>query len=146
MAHDTDTGPDGTGPEFDGPETRDRIDGAASLGGARGLWASPFFRLLAINWLIGAFASVLVLAGLLWFDTANLRSLIFNSSDPVLPIVVLLFGLMITLCSAAMGAAVMALGTESARGDGGGGGHGARRRVPSLVEPALVPAPVCAKS
>ncbi|WP_349360936.1 hypothetical protein [Stappia sp.] len=146
MTHDIETGPDGGGADRNGSETRDRIDGAASQGGARALWASPFFRLLAINWLIGAFASVLVLAGLLWFDTANLRSLIFNSSDPVLPIVVLLFGLMITLCSAAMGAAVMALGTESARGDGGGGGHGARRRMPLLGEPALVPAPVRAKS
>ena len=28
---------------------------------ARGLLHSPFFRLLAINWLIGAFAAVLVL-------------------------------------------------------------------------------------
>ncbi|MBL6432221.1 MAG: hypothetical protein HPM95_18425 [Alphaproteobacteria bacterium] len=57
-------------------------------GGLRGLWASPFFRLLAINWLIGAFVSVMVLGGLMVFDTANLRSLILNSDNPVLPVVV----------------------------------------------------------
>ena len=117
------------------------MDAALPQRGVRGLWASPFFRLLAINWAIGAFASVLVLCGLLWFDTANLRSLIFNSDDPVLPIVLLLFGLMVTLCSAAMGAAIMALPGEQKRG-GPGGGHGARLRIAGELTASVAPAPV----
>lgn len=111
--------------------------------GVRGLWRLPLFRMLAINWLIGAFVSVMVLGGLLWFDTGNLRSLILNSREPLLPILVLLFGLMITLCSAAMGAAVMALPT--ARDDDAGG---ARRRQWSLrglmPRQALIPVRVAA--
>eukprot|EP00873_Tetraselmis_striata_P021495 jgi/Tetstr1/441759/TSEL_029980.t1 len=122
---------------------------STALGGLRGLWASPFFRLLAINWLIGAFVSVMVLGGLMVFDTANLRSLILNSEDPVLPMVVLLFGLMITLCSAAMGAAVMALPGED-RGDSGGT-RGTRERIDdgfaglSGLRPALQPVRVRAR-
>ena len=88
--------------------TADVAGSAANVPGG-GVMSSPFFRLLAINWLIGAFAAVLVLCGLLWLDTGGLRSLILNSPEPWLPILVLLFGLMVTLCSAAMGAAVMAL-------------------------------------
>jgi hydrogenase/urease accessory protein HupE len=126
---------------------RDATSGEAqgtTPGSLRGLWASPFFRLLAINWLIGAFVSVMVLGGLMYFDTANLRSLILNSDNPVLPMVVLLFGLMITLCSAAMGAAIMALPGED-RGDSGGKG-GPRERADegfaaglSGLRPALQP-------
>ncbi|GGE97504.1 hypothetical protein H1W37_08540 [Stappia taiwanensis] len=111
--------------------------------GVRGLWRLPLFRMLAINWLIGAFVSVMVLGGLLWFDTGNLRSLILNSQEPLVPILVLLFGLMITLCSAAMGAAVMALPT--AKDDDAGG---SKRRQGSLrwlmPRQALVPARVAA--
>jgi hypothetical protein len=118
-------------------------------GGLRGLWASPFFRLLAINWLIGAFVSVMVLGGLMVFDTANLRSLILNAEDPILPMIVLLFGLMITLCSAAMGAAIMALPGED-RGDRGGKG-GLRARTDdgfaglAGLQPALQPVRVRAR-
>jgi hypothetical protein len=109
----------------------------------QGLLASPFFRLLAINWLIGAFAAVLVLGGLLWLDTGGLRSLILNSPEPWLPIVVLLFGLMITLCSAAMGAAVMALPSEA----DGGNDRGLKARVAKdeLAGLALVPVPARAR-
>ncbi|SDU15008.1 hypothetical protein [Stappia sp. ES.058] len=116
----------------------------------RSLWASPFFRLLAINWLIGAFVSVMVLGGLMFFDTANLRSLILNSDNPVLPVVVLLFGLMITLCSAAMGAAVMALPSAERNDRGGKGGKGQRLdeglAAMSGLRPALRPAPVRVRS
>ena len=107
-------------------------------GGISRLLAQPFFRLLAINWLIGAFAAGLVLGGLLWLDTGGLRSLILASDQPWLPVAVLLAGLMITLCSAAMGAAIMALPSEP----GDHGGRRARGETQVALEPALVPVPV----
>lgn len=102
------------------------------------LLAQPFFRLLAINWLIGAFAATIVLGGLLWLDTGGLRSLILASDQPWLPILVLLAGLMITLCSAAMGAAIMALPSEP----GDDSGRRMRLDVKGALEPALAPMPV----
>lgn len=107
-------------------------------GGISRLLAQPFFRLLAINWLIGAFAAAIVLGGLLWLDTGGLRSLIMASDQPWLPVVVLLAGLMITLCSAAMGAAIMALPSEP----GDDRGRRARGGTQLALEPALVPVPV----
>lgn len=107
-------------------------------GGISRLLAQPFFRLLAINWLIGAFAAGLVLGGLMWLDTGGLRSLILASDQPWLPVAVLLAGLMITLCSAAMGAAIMALPSEP----GDHGGRRARGETQVALEPALVPVPV----
>lgn len=107
-------------------------------GGISRLMAQPFFRLLAINWLIGAFAAGLLLGGLMWLDTGGLRSLILASDQPWLPVAVLLAGLMITLCSAAMGAAIMALPSEP----GDHGGRRARGETQVALEPALVPVPV----
>lgn len=107
-------------------------------GGVSRLLAQPFFRLLAINWLIGAFAAAIVLGGLLWLDTGGLRSLILASDQPWLPILVLLAGLMITLCSAAMGAAIMALPSEP----GDDSGRRMRLDVKGALEPALAPVPV----
>lgn len=109
-----------------------------NTGGISRLLAQPFFRLLAINWLIGAFAAAIVLGGLMWLDTGGLRSLIMASDQPWLPVVVLLAGLMITLCSAAMGAAIMALPSEP----GDHGGRRARSGTQIGLEPALVPVPV----
>lgn len=106
-------------------------------GGVSRLLAQPFFRLLAINWLIGAFAAAIVLGGLLWLDTGGLRSLILASDQPWLPILVLLAGLMITLCSAAMGAAIMALPSEP----GNDSGCRMRLKVKGVLEPALAPVP-----
>lgn len=107
-------------------------------GGISRLLDQPFFRLLAINWLIGAFAAGLVLGGLMWLDTGGLRSLILASDQPWLPVVVLLAGLMITLCSAAMGAAIMALPS----GPGDDRGRRARGGTQMALEPAFVPVPV----
>jgi hypothetical protein len=122
----------------DGREAGDAAATKIGPVGLRGLAASPLFRLLAINWLIGAFAAVLVLSGLLWFDTGGLRSLIVNSPEPWLPILVLLFGLMVTLCSAAMGAAVMSL-PESDDGAGKGRGRRLFARSSEAFAPELVP-------
>ena len=117
------------------------IDGRNAVPRPHGIaWlaASPFFRLLAINWLIGAFVAAMVLGGLLWFDTGGLRSLVLASDQPWLPVLLLFAGLMITLCSAAMRAAIMALPAT----DEGTGGPGRRvhRAMPALVaRPAAVP-------
>ncbi|WP_306030261.1 hypothetical protein [Stappia sp. MMSF_3263] len=111
------------------------------LRGIAWLLASPFFRLLAINWLIGAFVAVLVLGGLLWFDTGHLRSLMLASEQPWLPALVLLFGLMITLCSAAMGAAIMALPSGDSRSGGGGRSRHSRPLAPALVAVPARPRP-----
>ena len=108
---------------------------AAAFSGMRRLSRDPLFRLLAINWAIGAFVAGLVTAGLLILDTAGLRTLLANSDDPVVPAVVLFCGLLITLTSAAMGAAIMTL---PAKDDGAR--RGRRRAVGQPVPvPALAP-------
>ena len=73
---------------------------------------NPLLRLLAINCLAGMFVAVLMVGGLLWTDTAHLWTLISTAHDPVVPIVLLFFGLMLTLGSVAMGTAIMALPYE----------------------------------
>ncbi|MBA5779391.1 hypothetical protein H2509_19855 [Stappia sp. F7233] len=105
----------------------------------RHLAREPLFRLLAINWLIGAFAALIVTVGLLALDTAGLRTLMAHTEHPVLPAVVLFCGLLITFCSAAMGAAIMAM----PKGEDQDRGRGSRLpAVPQMLElqPALAPA------
>lgn len=77
--------------------------------GVRGVFRLPLVRLLAINWLIGFFTTCLVFSGILITNAAGLQDLIFNSENPLIPMALLFFGLMITICSVAMGAAVMSL-------------------------------------
>lgn len=77
--------------------------------GVRGVLRNPLVRLLAINWLIGFFTTVLIFTGLLVTNAAGLQDLIMNSENPIIPSVLLFFGLLITICSVAMGAAVMSL-------------------------------------
>lgn len=77
--------------------------------GVKGLFRNPLVRLLAINWLIGFATTVLVVVGLLLTNAVGLRDLILNSENPVVPLALLFFGLLITICSVAMGAAVMSL-------------------------------------
>jgi len=72
----------------------------------------PLLRLLAINCLGGMAVAVLMVGGLLWTDTAHLWTLISTTQDPIIPIVLLAFGLMLTLGSVAMGTAIMALPYE----------------------------------
>nr|WP_321457497.1 hypothetical protein [uncultured Cohaesibacter sp.] len=77
--------------------------------GVKGIIKNPLIRLLAINWLIGFVVTVLITCGLLITNAAGLQDLIFNSENPLIPIALLFFGLLITICSVAMGAAVMSL-------------------------------------
>ena len=80
--------------------------------GVKGLFRNPLVRLLAINWLIGLFTTILVVTGILLTNAAGLRDLISNSENPIVPLSLLFFGLLITICSVAMGAAVMSLPSD----------------------------------
>ncbi|MGO9544647.1 MAG: hypothetical protein ACLPPF_07620 [Rhodomicrobium sp.] len=66
-------------------------------------------RFLLVNCAIGVIAGWVLLAAILATDTAHLRTLIWNSSSPEEPILLLAAGFAITFGSAAMGAAVMML-------------------------------------
>jgi hypothetical protein len=70
----------------------------------------PLFRLLLINLAVGAAAAILMLGGLLALNLAGLRDLIFADRSPATALGLLLFGLIVTLGSTAMGTAVMSLG------------------------------------
>ena len=88
----------------------------------------PLFRLLATNLAVGAAAAVLLLGGLLALNPRGLRDLMLADRSPAIAIGLLLFGLLVTFGSAAMGAAIMALGGRAEPdGSGGGGGGGGRR-------------------
>ncbi|MBO6510505.1 MAG: hypothetical protein JJ979_18835 [Roseibium sp.] len=102
----------------------------------------PLLRLLAINALIGVGIASLVLIGIIWSNIGNLRTLVFASDNPLLPLVMLAVALVITLASVVMGSAIMLLGEK--RNSGGGGGH---RAWISLFEgKALEPIPVEARA
>ena len=77
--------------------------------GIRGLFRNPLMRLLAINWLIGLIATLVIFCGLLLTNAAGLQDLIFNSENPFIPMALLFFGLLVTICSVAMGVAIMTL-------------------------------------
>ncbi len=70
---------------------------------------SPLLRLLAINLAAGFAAALLMLAGLLTLNPLNLRELVLADGTAL---ALLLFGLLVTFGSAAMGSAVMMLGSE----------------------------------
>jgi hypothetical protein len=79
----------------------------------------PLFRLLAINLAIGISVAVLLLGGLLAFNPHGLRDLIVGDRSPLVPLLLLLFGFVVTFGSVAMGTAIMAIGrTESGQGGG----------------------------
>jgi hypothetical protein len=73
----------------------------------------PLFRLLAINLAIGIAAAVLMLGGLLALNPDRLRDLILADRTPTMALALLLFGLVVTFGSVAMGTAILAIG----RGD-----------------------------
>jgi hypothetical protein len=101
------------------------------------IFRAPLFRLLAINLAAGVVAALLLLGGLLALNPHGLRGLIFADRSPTTAIGLLLFGLLITFGSTAMGTAIMALG---GRGDAGRG-----RRVKADVTEATRPARVTAR-
>jgi hypothetical protein len=82
---------------------------------------APLIRLLAINLAIGITVAVLMLGGLLALNPGNLRGLILADRDGGAALGLLLFGLVVTFGSVAMGTAIMALGRRERDGKGGGG-------------------------
>jgi hypothetical protein len=70
-------------------------------------WRVPLFRLLAINLAAGTVLAAMLVGGLLAFNPASLRDLIFADSSPGTALGLLLFGFVVTLGSAAMGTAIM---------------------------------------
>jgi hypothetical protein len=80
----------------------------------------PLIRLLAVNLAIGITAALLMLGGLLALNPGGLRDLIFADRAGGAALILLLFGLMVTFGSVAMGSAIMALGHERKRGGNGG--------------------------
>ncbi|KZM47802.1 hypothetical protein [Labrenzia sp. OB1] len=76
----------------------------------------PLFRLLAINGIAGVAVAGLVLSGIFWSNIGNLRVLVLNSEDPVLPVVMLAVALVITLGSVVIGSAIMLLGESDTGG------------------------------
>lgn len=73
----------------------------------------PFLvRFLLVNAAIGTAVALIVVVGLIATDAASLARLIFADENPAVAIGLLTFGFVITLGSAAMGAAVMGLPYE----------------------------------
>jgi hypothetical protein len=105
----------------------------------------PLFRLLAVNGLAGTAIAGLVLGGIFLGNIGNLRVLVMSAEDPVLPVIMLAFGLFITLGSVVMGSAIMLLGDNGGNGNGRGRGA-ARRKLPMFFTAQLKPAPVPAKA
>jgi hypothetical protein len=86
----------------------------------------PLFRLLAVNLAAGVAAAVLMLGGLLALNPHGLRDLMWADRSGGTAAALLLFGLVITFGSVAMGSAIMAIGSRGA----GGGGKAARQDDP----------------
>ncbi|MTI00360.1 hypothetical protein [Roseibium sp. RKSG952] len=80
----------------------------------------PLLRLLAVNGGIGVIISLAFAVAVLVLNIGNLRVLILNSENPVLPVLMLIAGLVITLGSVVMGSAIMMLGSSDDRRPGGG--------------------------
>jgi hypothetical protein len=97
------------------------------------LLRQPLIRLLAVNLAGGVTAAVLMLGGLLALNPGNLRGLIFADEAPGAALGLLLFGLVVTFGSVAMGSAIMTLGRREARPRGKGDGRGRGRREPAAV-------------
>ncbi|WP_420410920.1 hypothetical protein [Roseibium sp.] len=109
--------------------------------GKRLLPQDPFFRLLAINGLTGLGISGLVLGGIFYSNIGNLTVLVQGDESPVVPVLMLAAGLVITLGSVVVGSAIMLLGASGGNGKPG-------PKLPELfsLEPAPVPVPMRAQS
>lgn len=113
--------------------------------GPKRLRDQPLIRLLAVNWLIGAAVAGALTAVVLITDTARLRTLMFASGEPWIPLMLLFFGFLVTMCSVAMGTAIMLLPKDDDDDGPGGGSKLEVLKLPSFAPP-LAPAPVRAGS
>ena len=103
-----------------------------------GLRRHRLLKYLAINGVIGVAIAVIAVGGLLALDVHGLRRLILGDASPVLTVLLLLFGFVVTFASVAMGTAIMMLGRPPDPPDGGG------TRTP--VEAGPLPAAVAARA
>ena len=87
------------------------------------LLRQPLIRLLAVNLAAGVAVAVVMLSGLLALNPANLRDLILADRAGGAALALLMFGFLITFGSAAMGSAIMMLGTRSTSGRPRGKAH-----------------------
>lgn len=90
----------------------------------------PLYRLLLINLAAGLAAATLLFGGILLLNPGHLRELILADQSPAIALMLLLFGFVITLGSAAMGTAVMMIGKRRTPPSGG-------KRLP--LEPLPIP-------
>jgi hypothetical protein len=70
----------------------------------------PLFRFLALNLALGLLVGALAVGGLIGLDLFGLRRLILADQSPVLALVLLAGGFVVTFASTVMGSAIMALG------------------------------------
>ena len=111
---------------------QDRPSNETSASLRRGVLRVPLFRLLAINLAVGVALAAALVGGLLALNPGGLRHLIFADASPGTALGLLLFGFVVTLGSAAMGSAIMAMGRTA--------DDSARRGPPARPAPATVPA------
>ena len=95
----------------------------------RGVLRVPLFRLLAINLAVGVALAAALVGGLLALNPGGLRHLIFADASPGTALGLLLFGFVVTLGSAAMGTAIMAMGRSE--------DDETRRGLPARPAPAI---------
>jgi len=88
----------------------------ASLRTVLNLLREPLFRLLGVNLAIGVSAAMLMLGGLMALNPHGLRDLIVADRAPLTALALLLFGLVVTFGSVAMGTAIMMIGQGDSRG------------------------------
>jgi len=98
----------------------------------------PLVRLFAINGLAGVAIAGLVLGGIFAANIGNLRALVLAAENPVLPVVMLAAGLVITLSSVVIGSAIMFLGKAD---DNAGPGKRARVGWSGQAQPVPVRVP-----
>lgn len=96
----------------------------------------PLFRLLLCNLAAGLVAAVILFAGLLVLNPANLRGLILSDQSPEIALLLLLFGFLLTIGSAAMGTAIMTIGSRDTPASGGQ----RAKRHPGGLQAAAIPA------
>ncbi|WP_421982566.1 hypothetical protein [Roseibium sp.] len=109
-------------------------------GARRNLKQDPLIRLIAINGVAGVGVAMLVMGGIFWTNIGNLRVLVAGAEDPVLPVLMLAFALVITLGSVVIGSAIMLLG----RNNRSGGPRGGRSLLAWTTAPQSAPAYVSA--
>ena len=100
------------------------------------LLREPLFRLLLSNLAAGLAAAVILFGGLLVLNPANLRSLILSDQSPEIALLLLLFGFLLTFGSAAMGTAIMTIGSRDTPPSGGQ----RAQRHPGGLQTAAIPA------